>query len=557
MKKLFILLIILIPIKINAYENAIVDINNLSIQQIQNYVDKGYLTYEQITQLYLDRIEAYNKQYNALITINENALEQAKQLDIEYKRNGRTSLIYGLPVIVKDNIDVKGMPTTNGTKALLDSYPNENAEVVQKLIDNGAIIIAKANMDEFAFNAAFSYSSFGYVNNAFNTKYSSYGSSGGSAVAVASNLAVYALGTDTGSSVRVPASANGVVGLRPSFDIVSGEGVIKFESTRDVVGIITKYVSDNAIVLDIIDNKDISYTNNLNSNLNGVTIGVIKSFMNPNTKSTSTSAGKTDMFIYNMMIESIKDLEKLGAKIVYIDNFYLNYEFNANNMCFEFNNYIQNTTSDIKSLSDLIKNGNYIQSINSYNNKYCYSDYTLTNSYKNYITNRNNNIKRANNIFDKYNLDAIIYPTLKTELFKNSTAKTSKIYTPSSSTAPLIGWPAISVPMGYYKNLPYGIEIMAKDNNESMLYKIASSYENINQLYKTPDIAPSLYYIPENLNELLNYYETYKNNKKYKLINEETKNFIDNYKIDINKIDKLILKYKLRNKTSINYKYII
>ena len=543
MKKLL-FLILLIPFSIKAYDVAVVDINNLSITEIQEYVDKGYLTYEKITKLYLDRIEAYNKQYNALITINEDALEQAKNLDIEYQKNGRKSLIYGLPVIVKDNIDVKGMPTTNGTKALLDSYPYENAEVVQKLIDNGAIIIAKANMDEFAFNATYSYSSFGFVNNAFNTKYSSYGSSGGSAVAVASNLAVYALGSDTGSSVRVPASANGVIGIRPSFDIISGDGVIKFESTRDVVGVITKYVSDSAIVLDIIDNGEVKYTDYLSNSLEGVTIGVIKGYMNTNTSSTSVSYGKTDKFVYDMMMDSIKDLENLGAKIVYLDNFYLNYQFDANNMCFEFNNYIQNTSSKIKSLADLIKNGGYTQYIESYNNIYCNSDYTLTTAYKNYINNRNNNIKKANNIFDKYELDAIIYPTLKTEIVKNSVAKNSQIYTPSSSVAPLIGWPAMSLPMGFYNDLPYGIEIVAKESHESMIYKIASSYESVNKLYKTPDIAPSLYEISENIETLLNYYEQYKNDIKYKNINEETINFINSFENDEDKINYLITKYE-------------
>jgi len=544
MKKLVFLILLFIPFNIYAYEEAAVDINNLSIAQLQEYVDKGYLTYEKITRLYLDRIEAYNEQYNALVTINDKAIEQAKELDIKYKESGRTSLIYGLPVIVKDNIDVKGMPTTNGTKALLDSYPYENADVVQKLIDNGAIIIAKANMDEFAFNATFSYSSFGFVNNAFNTKYSSYGSSGGSAVGVASNLAVYALGSDTGSSVRVPASANGVVGIRPSFNIVSGNGVIKFESSRDVVGVITKYVADSAIVLDIIDNVDVKYSNYLDNSLEGVTIGVIKGFMNPNTTSNATANGKTDKFVYDMMMDSIKDLESLGAKIVYLDNFPLTYKFDATNMCYEFNNYIQGTSSKIKSLNDLINDGRYTQYIDSYNNYWCDYDYTKTSYYQSYISVRNNNIKNANNIFSKHELDAIIYPTIKTELITNAVAKSSKVYTPSSSVAPLIGWPAMSLPMGFHNDFPYGIEIVSKENNESIIYKIASSYESINKVYQTPSIAPSLYEISDNINTLLEYYETYKGNKLYKDINEETITFIKNYTNDEDKINYLILKYE-------------
>ena len=539
MKKLL-LLLLLIPFKINALEQAIVNINELNIYEIQEYVDKGYLTYEKIIKLYLDRINEYNEQYNALITINENAVEEAKKLDIEYQEKGRRSLIFGLPVIVKDNIDVKGLPTTNGTKALLDSYPYENSYAVQKLIDNGAIIIGKANMDEFAFNASYTHSSFGYTYNAFNTDYSSYASSGGSAVSVAANLTVYALGTDTGSSVRVPSSANGVVGLRPSFDLINTNGVIKFEETRDVVGVITKYVSDNAIVLDILDDKDIKYEDYLNKDLDGIKIAVVSSFMNPNTNSTSITYGKTDKFIYNMMNDAIDKLKELGAKITYIDNFSLTYKFDATTMCYNFNEYLKGTSSKIKSLDDLIKNGGYTQYIEGYNDYYCDNDYKLTDSYKSYINVRNNNIKTANNRFENY--DAIIYPTLKTALYTNEEAKYSQIYTASSSTAPLIGYPAISVPMGYYNDLPYGMEIMSK--SETTLYQIASAYENATNYYKTPSIAPALYEIPDEINNLIDVYNNYKDNDNYDIINDKVKNYFINFDGEVATINNLINEYE-------------
>ena len=564
MKKFIFLLILLIPFKVLSLEQAVVDINELTIYEIQEYVDKGYLTYEKIVRLYLDRIEAYNEQYNALITINENAIEEAKKLDLEYQESGRRSLIHGLPVIVKDNIDVKGMPTTNGASGLLDSYPYENAEVVQKLIDNGAIIIAKANMDEFAFNATYTHSSFGDTYNAYNTLYSSYGSSGGSAVSVASNLAVFALGTDTGSSIRVPSSANGVVGIRPTFDLVSTDGVIKFEETRDVVGVITKYVSDNAIVLDIIDNSDTKYEDYLNKDLSGIKIAVINGFMNPNTNSTSIDYGKTDRFVYDMMTEAIADLEELGAEIIYLDSFYLTYKFDATTMCYNFNQYIQGTSSKIKSLDDLIKNGGYTQYINGYNGYYCDNDYRETSTYQNYLSIRNNNIKLANNRFEEYEIDAIIYPTLKTELYTNVEAKYSQIYTPSSSTAPLIGFPAISIPMGFNDGLPYGLEIMAQANNEKVIYQIASAYENLTNYYQTPSIAPSLYEVPEEVNNLLEYYDTYKNDTKYENINNEVKDYFINFDGNVDNINSLINKYEEEkakpepvNNENNSYNYII
>ena len=556
MKKLL-LLLLLIPFKINALEQAIVDINELNIYEIQEYVDQGYLTYEKIVKLYLDRINEYNEQYNALITINENAIEEAKKLDIEYQEKGRRSLIFGLPVIVKDNIDVKGLPTTNGTKALLDSYPYENSYAVQKLIDNGAIIIGKSNMDEFAFNASYTHSSFGYTYNAFNTNYSSYGSSGGSAVSVAANLAVYALGTDTGSSIRVPSSANGVVGLRPSFDLINTSGVIKFEETRDVVGVITKYVSDNAIVLDILDDKDIKYEDYLNKDLKGIKIAVVSGFMNPNTNSTSITYGKTDKFIYDMMNDAMDKLKELGAEITYIDSFSLTYKFDATTMCYNFNEYLKGTSSKIKSLDDLIKNGGYTQYIEGYNGYYCNNDYKLTDSYKNYISIRNNNIEIANNRFENY--DAIIYPTLKRKIFTNEEAKYSQIYTASSSTAPLIGYPAISVPVGYYNDLPYGLEIMSQ--NETTLYQIASAYENATNYYKTPDITPSLYEIPDEINNLIDVYNKYKDNKNYDNINNKVKNYFINFDGNVENINNLINEYENfiveEEKTNTNNNYVI
>lgn len=546
MKKVIIFLILLIlPFSVRAYDTAMVDINDLSIRELQEYVDKGYLTYEKITQLYLDRIEAYNKQYNAIITVNDKALEQAREKDKEYKEKGRSSLIFGLPLLVKDNIDVKGLPTTNGTKGLKDNYPNENADVIQKLLDNGAIVLGKTNMDEFAFNYQVSHSSYGYTYNAFNTAYSSYGSSGGSAVGVSANLCVYALGSDTGVSVRVPSSANGVIGIRPSIDIMSGKGVIKFESTRDVVGVIAKYVEDSAIVLDIIDNVDVSYIDSFTEDLKGVRIGVIKSYFNPNSTSSSIASGKTDKFVSDMMWASIEKLKSLGAEIVYVSNPSLTYKFDANSMCYEFNEWVKNTTGPIKSFNDLIKSKQYTQYISSYNGSYCYKDYKTTSAYKSYISVRNSNISKANNYFSNNKLDVIIYPTLKNAILKNDTAKSlPRVNTPSSNIAPLVGYPALTIPMGKNGEFSYGLEIVAQSKKESTIYRIAHGFESINKVYKTPSIAPSLYTIPENLNKLIEYYEIYKNDSKYVMVNPQMEEFINNYDGSEEKINELIELYK-------------
>lgn len=529
--KIILILIALIPIKLHA-TSSIINIDTLNIVEIQENIDKGYLTYEILTKIYLERIEKYNEQYNAIITINQNAIAEAKLLDEEYKKSGRRSLMHGIPIIVKDNIDVKGLPTTNGTKALLDSYPYENAPIIQKLIDAGAIVLAKTSMDEFAFHAEHSSSSFGMVKNAYNLEYSSYGSSGGTAVGVAAGLAVAGIGTDTGSSIRIPASANNLVGLRPTTSLIDNKGIIKFEITRDVAGPITKYVIDNAIMLEIINNQGKKYTN-FNKDISGLKIGVFKDQYN---KATS--------FIKDLMSKQIEKLKSLGATVEFVNSFSPNYQFNANTLCYEFNEYLKGTTSKIKSLNDLIKTKEYTHYIEGYNNSYCNYDYSKTQAFKNYLENRNNNINYVNNKFEDY--DAFIYPTIKDEVVKLTNIDNYKVKTFSSSIAPLVGFPAISIPIGFYNNLPYGMEILAKANNEEILYTIAYNLEKDNNFYEQPEIAPSLYTINNNISILLNYYENF-NEEKFKEIKKKTKAFLDNYNNIDDKdktIELLIKEYK-------------
>lgn len=534
---IFICLILFVPLKISALTESVVDLSNLTIKEIQNYVDQGYLTYEQIVQIYLDRIDAYNKKYNAVITVNKDAIKQAKELDKEYQEKGRRSLIHGLPILVKDNIDVVGMPTTNGAKALLDSYPKKNATIIQKLVDAGAIIIAKANMDEFAFNAAFSHSSFGYVYNAYNTAYSSYGSSGGTAVGVASNLAVAGIGTDTGSSIRIPSAANNLVGLRPTYNSVGMDGIIKFEALRDVAGPMTKFVEDNAIILEIMDNSDIDYQATLKEEkLDGIRIGVLRGVVN------GSSA-----FIKDLFQKQIDNLKALGAEVIYIDNFGLTYRFDATTLCYDFNEYIKGTTGHIQSFNDLIKDGNFTQYIVSYGGYYCNNDYRNTSTYKNYVAIRNNNIKIANNRFDSNKLDVVIYPTLKTSLLKMNELNSRKLATYSSSLAPLVGFPSMNIPIGFYDNLPYGMEIVAKANNEQIIYRLAYNLEKQNHFYKLPDIAPNLYTINENIPQLLKYYQENHKEQEYKDVQQKIKSFITNYNNTDNKeeqINQLIAEYQ-------------
>lgn len=187
-------------------------------------------------------------------------------------------------------------------------------------------------------------------------------------------------------------------------------------------------------------------------------------------------------------------------------------------------------------MNDLIKTKEYTHHIEGYNNSYCNYDYSKTQAFKNYLGNRNNNINYVNNKFGDY--DAFIYPTIKNEVVKLTNINNYKVKTFSSSIAPLVGFPAISIPIGFYNNLPYGMEILAKANNEEILYIIAYNLEKDNNFYEQPEIAPSLYTINNNIPILLNYYEN-SNEEKFEEIKKKTKTFLDNYN-DIDDKDETI-----------------
>ena len=267
-------------------------------------------------------------------------------------------------------------------------------------------------------------------------------------------------------------------------------------------------------MLEIINNQGKKYTN-FNKNISGIKIGVFKDQYN---RATS--------FIKDLMSKQIEKLKSLGATVEFVNSFSPNYQFNANTLCYEFSEYLKGTTSKIKSLNDLIKTKEYTHHIEGYNNSYCNYDYSKTQAFKNYLENRNNNINYVNNKFGDY--DAFIYPTIKNEVVKLTNINNYKVKTFSSSIAPLVGFPAISIPIGFYNNLPYGMEILAKANNEEILYTIAYNLEKDNNFYEQPEIAPSLYTINNNISILLNYYENF-NEAKFEEIKKKTKAFLDNY----------------------------
>ena len=272
------------------------DLENATVADFSAAFKAGTLTSEKLTELFLARIDAYDRRgpaLRALIMVNAKALDTARALDAERKAKGPRSPLHGIPVVLKDNIDTADMPTTGGSVLLDGSIPPDDAFIVRKLREAGAVIIGKANLSEFASGGAYS-SLGGQTLNPHDLTRGPSGSSGGTGVAVAAAYAVVGLGTDTGGSVRGPSAANGVVGLKPTHGLLSRDGIIPLALTFDTAGPMARSVYDVAAALGVmtgVDSRDpatrksegrfeTDYTKFLKADaLKGARIGVARDFL--------------------------------------------------------------------------------------------------------------------------------------------------------------------------------------------------------------------------------------------------------------------------------------
>lgn len=298
------------------------DLQTADVQQIQEAVASGKLSYEKLVKLYIARIEAYDKKgpgLNSVITLNPKAIETARALDEERKKKGLRSPIMGIPVLAKDNYDTSDMPTSGGSWVLANSVPYEDAPTIKQLREAGAIILAKTNMDEFAHGGIGFSSRLGQTKNPHDPRRHPAGSSGGTGAGLAAWFAPLGLGSDTGGSIRGPSSANGVVGIKPTNGLVSRTGIMPCVLSFDTGGPMARTVYDAALELGFLTGVDYKdpltstsaglgfkdYTQFLKKDaLKGVRIGVIRDL-----------AG-TDPEVDRVFNEALEELKKQGAVLV-------------------------------------------------------------------------------------------------------------------------------------------------------------------------------------------------------------------------------------------------
>ena len=540
-KKIFILFLILIPFNVFALTKAPIDITNETVASLSKALNEEIITSEQLINIYLERIKEYNNQYNALITINENAINEAKELDKERQNGNIKSSIHGIPIIVKDNIDVLGTATTAGSKALSDNYPNEDALIIQKLKEAGAIIIAKANMSKFAFYASSSSSDYGTVKNAYNLAYLSYGSSGGSAVSVALNFAPIAIGTDTNASVRLPAQAASLIGYRPTLGLISRTGIIPYDPERDTPGIIGKTIEDIITITNIIKGKDENDNKTYDSetlkiskiNLQNITLGISETFLNGSNENILSENKETNEEVKNLLTSALDKIKDSGITIKVIENYYTTTvdsdvakSYSGYQFCDKFNEYILNHQGSIETFEELaaLTPGleGYVEECNSKTDQ-IYKD-GLKQEYKDYIE----------DIMKENNLDAIIYPSSKNKILELGTTGIINLSAHASST---INYPSITIQIGYDSdNLPYSLEIMTKTQNDEFLLSLANKINSL-RLYESKNPLSSLYEVDEEVTKLIQKYDK-RYNKKNTLFNKKWLKKVKNYFKDYQNIEK-------------------
>ena len=483
-------------ININLQELTIADIHKA-------YVERSYNS-QDLVDAYISAIEETDDEINAITIINPNAMHSAQALDEEYQKTKILRPLHGIPIIVKDNINTIGLPTTAGAFALQDFIPEENAFVIKKLVEAGAIILAKSNMAEWAFSPMHSESSTGGItHNPYNLDYVPAGSSGGTAAAVASNLAVGGLGTDTGNSIRGPSSHNSLVGFRTTLGLISREGIIPLFLRNDVVGPMCRNVEDATRIMEVmvgIDSNDPITLNSLNktpdnyrkylikNGLASARIGILREL----------SDHEIDPDIKTLFENAISDLDSLGAEIidpVIIPDFAV---LRQNQWCATFRTdvesflatYVKRDT--VKTLEDIIRIGTTSEfskerllASTTASGRWGDSDAECLDAYhdENRIVFR----EAIEAMMDSLKLEAIVYPS-----WNNKPALIDRFQEDykgdnSQVIAPHTGQPAFTVPMGFSTdNLPAGLQFLGRMYDEPTLIKLAYSYEKGTKNRKPP-----------------------------------------------------------------------
>jgi Asp-tRNA(Asn)/Glu-tRNA(Gln) amidotransferase A subunit family amidase len=477
-----------------------------SIGELQADMASGATTSVALVRFYLRRIAAFDQtgpRLNAVIALNPHAEAVAASLDAERRRGRTRGPLHGIPVLLKDNLDTADMPTTGGCLALAGHVPREDAFQVRKLRDAGAVILGKVNLHELALGLTTISSYGGQTLNPYDLTRAPGGSSGGSGVATAANFAACAIGTDTSGSIRIPASHNAIVGLRPTAGLSSRSGVIPFGHTQDTAGPMARSVSDVALVLDATVGHDpadpvtaasvgktpASYASSLREDaLRGARVGVLTEFF---------GTAPEDQPVAAVVRRAIDDMKGRGAIAVEVTVPGLAGLLTASNLLtqelkFDLREYLRRPpAAAVTSLEALLASGlhtaqftGFIEGANALPD-----DYPAGEDYKKRLEARESLRRAVVEAMDANRLDALVYPTTRRiapVIGGNQLGSNAGLSAQS-------GCPAITLPAGTVEGgFPVGVELLGRPFGEPTLLALAFAYEQATKHRRPPASAPRL-----------------------------------------------------------------
>lgn len=494
-------------------DNEPFDIMEASIDEVLCAYKNGRTTTLTLVKGYLDRIEQYDDELNAVLTINPAARSRAAKLDETLESDGFVGPLHGIPIILKDNHDTEDLPTTAGSKALEDSMPPEDAFVVSKLREAGGIVLAKANLHELSYGVDTISSLGGITRNAYDLDRRPSGSSGGTAAAVAANFGTVGTGTDTCSSVRSPPAFNNLIGIRPTRGLVSRSGIVPLSETQDTAGPITRTVADAARMLSVMTGYDSadpatgSAVENIPVNgygsyldkkgLEGARIGIVRSMFSLADESNASEA--TVMGVTNVVNDAIADMDSEGATIVDpVEPIEFEILESARVIKFEFkrdfDRYLDRLGDSVPydTLNELLETGQVDETVAKRIRDGGSLDIDVQNLEQNveYLQRLRKRQRIEHAILDRMadrELDALLYPpsTIPPVKIPNKQPFEELHCELSSHT----GLPAIVVPAGFTdEGLPVGIELLGRRFGEPKLFELAYSYEQATKHRRPPSM---------------------------------------------------------------------
>ena len=479
---------------------------NLKISALEyvQEVKTGNISAEDFVAKTIERIQSIDDKLHAFLSINDEAVDQARNIDKKIKSGEKVGDCFGMPISIKDNICIKDSKTTCASKMLENFIAPYDATVITKLKQQDAIFVGKCNMDEFAMGLTTEFSAYGPSKNPWNVEYVPGGSSGGSAVSVSAFECVASLGSDTGGSVRNPASFCSTVGYKPTYGLISRYGLISYANSIEQIGPLTRTVKDTAFMLNLIsgidsndnttvDNKNEDYLSGIESGIEGKKIGIIKEMIGDGIDPVVLSATKDaiakleglgaiceeislDMVKYSVAAYYTITATEAGSNLARYDNLRYGYDFPLEG--YEFNSYISKARRNFgPEVTRRMILGGFVPSA-GHAGKYFLKALKV----KSKLT------KEINDAFKKF--DFLISPTVPILPFKLG----EKIDDPISLflvdintvTANLTGKPAISIPFSNSNGLPIGIQLMADSMNDKLLLQAAYALEQTVNLPEVP-----------------------------------------------------------------------